>query len=377
MTTPAGPQHPHPVDPPHQAHQAHQTCQPHPVYPPKPAPGDRIAIVSPSAGLPGLFPLPYELGLRRLREEFLMEPVEYPTTRRMGASPRERADDLHAAFADPSVTAVMASIGGDDQITVLPHLDRELIRAHPKPFFGFSDNTNLHAFLWRTGIVSFHGASVMCELGRPGAMAAATADSLRAALFTSGPHELRPAERFRDVDVPWDDPAALVTEPATEPGGGWTWHLPKGAERVVEGRTWGGCLETLSQLLMADREVARDPAVYDGHVLFLETSEELPSAAEVFRTLRCLGERGLLARFTALVMGRAKRWSFQHPNGREERVRYAREQREAVLRALTAYAPGTPAVFDVDLGHTDPQYVIPYGGLVRVDGNERRITVTY
>jgi Uncharacterized proteins, homologs of microcin C7 resistance protein MccF len=33
-------------------------------------------------------------------------------------------------------------------------------------------------------------------------------------------------------------------------------------------------------------------------------------------------------------------------------------------------------VFDVDLGHTDPQIVIPYGGAVRVDGPARRITVT-
>ncbi|MET7382958.1 hypothetical protein ABZT08_29865 [Streptomyces sp. NPDC005526] len=29
------------------------------------------------------------------------------------------------------------------------------------------------------------------------------------------------------------------------------------------------------------------------------------------------------------------------------------------------------------LGHTDPQLVIPYGGLVRVDGPARRITVHY
>jgi muramoyltetrapeptide carboxypeptidase LdcA involved in peptidoglycan recycling len=46
---------------------------------------------------------------------------------------------------------------------------------------------------------------------------------------------------------------------------------------------------------------------------------------------------------------------------------------------LLAYlcAPNTTIVFDVDYGHTDPQLVIPYGGLVRVDGPARRITVTY
>ena len=114
-------------------------------YPPKPTPGDRVAVVSPSAGLPGVFPRPFELGLRRLREEFGLLPVEYPTTRRMGASSAERAADLHAAFADPGIAAVIASIGGDDQITVLPHLEGSLLRDNPKPFFGYSDNTCLLA----------------------------------------------------------------------------------------------------------------------------------------------------------------------------------------------------------------------------------------
>lgn len=350
------------------------TISAHPVHPPKPVPGDRIAVLSPSGGLPGILPLPFDLGLRRLREEFGLEPVEYPTTRKPDATPRQRADDIHAAFADPDIKAVMASIGGEDQITVLPLLDRELLRANPKPFFGFSDSTNLLLVLRNLGIVSYHGASVMTELGRPHAMDPVTADSLRAALFTSGPYELRPAERYRDIDRDWADPATFESAPATEPGGGWIWHGPA---RTVEGLAWGGNLEILSWLLMADREIARDPAEYEGGVLFLETSEELPSADEVFRILRNMGERGLLGRFAALLMGRAKAWSFQRPHDAEGRRRYADEQREAVLRALAAYAPETVVVLDVDLGHTDPQLVIPYGGVVRVDGVARRITVTY
>ncbi|WP_212910775.1 S66 peptidase family protein [Streptomyces sp. TS71-3] len=344
-----------------------------PLTPPKPVPGDRIAVVSPSAGLPEIFPRPYELGLERLRTEFGLEPVEYPATRKMGASPQQRADDLHAAFADPSVKAVMASIGGDDQITVLPLLDRALLRANPKPFFGYSDNINLLAYLFNTGIVGYHGGTVMCELGRPGAMAPLTAESLRAALFTSGPYELRPADRFTDVNGPWQSPETFDSEPATEPGGGWIWHRP---ERVVTGRSWGGNLEILSWLLAADREIP-DPAALDGGVLFLETSEELPGDVEVFRTLRNMGERGLLRRFSALLMARAKAWSFERPQDGPAKARYTRLQREAVLRALAAYAPETMAVFDVDFGHTDPQLVIPYGGEVRVDGPARRITVTY
>ncbi|MFJ3338915.1 S66 peptidase family protein [Streptomyces sp. NPDC086766] len=345
-----------------------------PAYPPKLVPGDRIAVISPSSGLPGLFPRPYELGLKRLREEFDLEPVEYPTTRKTGATSKERADDIHAAFADPTIKAVMASIGGDDQITVLPLLDRELIRANPKPFFGTSDNTNLLLFLRNLGIVGYHGASLMTELGRPHALHPLTADSVRTALFTAGPYELRATERYRDTDRDWADPATFATEPDSQPADGWIWHQP---ERVVEGRAWGGNLEVLSWLLMADREIERDTTAYEGDVLFLETSEEMPNGEEVFRILRSMGERGLLARFPALLMGRAKAWSFQQPNSIEARRRYAAEQREAMLRALAAYTPQTMAVFDVDFGHTDPQLVIPYGGLVTVDGPARRITVNY
>ncbi|MFE2475060.1 LD-carboxypeptidase [Streptomyces sp. NPDC059389] len=344
-----------------------------PLHPAKPRPGDRVAVLSPSSGLPGLLPLPYELGLRRLRDDFGLEPVEYPTTRTMGSSPRARAADIHAAFADPDVKAVFATIGGDDQITVLPHLDGDLLRANPKPFFGYSDNTNLLLYLRNAGIVGYHGGSVMVELGRPGALHPLTAGSLRAALFTSGEYELTAAGAFGDVNRPWEDPRTFESEPELEPGGGWIWH---NGGRVVEGIGWGGNLEIISWLLMAGRAVLPVDA-YAGNVLFLETSEEMPHAEEVYRILRNMGERGLLRQFPALLMGRAKAWSFENPRGGPERDGYRLRQREAVLRALHQYAPDTMAVFDVDLGHTDPQLVMPVGGRIRVDGPERRITVTY
>lgn len=52
------------------------------IYPPKPRPGDRVAVLSPPAGLPEMFPRPFELGLARLRDEYGLVPVEYPATRR-------------------------------------------------------------------------------------------------------------------------------------------------------------------------------------------------------------------------------------------------------------------------------------------------------
>ncbi|MEV5629525.1 S66 family peptidase [Micromonospora tulbaghiae] len=343
-----------------------------PVYPAKPQPGDRVAVVSPSAGLPGLFPHVYELGLRRLRDELGLEPVEYPTTRVMGADPRDRARDLTAAFADPTITAVLATVGGDDLITVTPHLDDEVLRANPKPYFGYSDNTNVLNHLYRLGVVGYHGGSVLVHLGRSGKPHPLTLDSLRAALFTSGWYELTPAPEWGDEPCDWRDPATLAEEPPMYPSDGWRWHGPA---RVVQGRTWGGNLEIVHWLAAADR--VPSAAELAGSVLVVETSEEMPPAEEVFRIVRNLGERGLLAGFPAIVVGRPKAWDFARPHSVAERLAWGEEQRAAILRAIGPYADDPVVVFDVDLGHTDPQVIIPYGGEIRVDALERRIAVRY
>ncbi|MFI7064610.1 S66 peptidase family protein [Kribbella sp. NPDC050124] len=333
-------------------------------------PGDRVAIVSPSGGLPELFPAPYELGLQRLRS-WELEPVEYPTTRKLGTTPQQRAADLHAAWSDPSIRAVIASIGGDDQLTVLKHLDPEVFRANPKPFYGYSDNTNLLNFLYFHGLPAYHGGSVMVQFGRGGAMHPDSERSLRAALFTPGDFDLTPATGWTDHDRDWADPSVLETEPELFDGTGWTWS---GSE-PVSGRLWGGCLEILDWQLSANRWM-RPVDSYDG-VLFLETSEEMPTAEQVYRILRNFGERGLLERFDAVLWGRPKSWALDHHTTPAEAVAYVTGQYLAVDRALTEYNPSALVVKGLDIGHTDPQQVLPYGGQVTITPATQRITVTY
>jgi muramoyltetrapeptide carboxypeptidase LdcA involved in peptidoglycan recycling len=341
--------------------------------PPKPAPGARVAVVSPSWAGPGAYPAVHELAMRRLREELGVEPAEYPTTRRLGASARDRAADLMAAFADPDIGAVMASIGGDDQITVLPYLDPDAVIGTPKPFFGYSDNTNLLNWLWNLGIVSYHGGSTMAHLGRGGVPHPVSLASLRSALFTNDEIAITPVDAFSEDPVGWDTPEALTDEPPQRASRGWTWHR---GDAVVEGPTWGGNLEVLHWILAANRWV-RPVEDYAGCVLLIETSEEMPPATEVFRMLRNVGERGLLEQFPAVVVGRPKAAHFGPPRTDEQRATYAAEQRDAIIRALDAYAPRAMAVFDVDIGHTDPQWVVPYGGLMRLDGPAGTIHARY
>jgi muramoyltetrapeptide carboxypeptidase LdcA involved in peptidoglycan recycling len=341
-------------------------------YPPKPRPGDRVAVISPSFGAPAAFPAIYELGLRRLRDELGLEPVEYPTTRASSAGARDRARDVSAAFADSTVTAVLATIGGHDLITVTPFIDSAAVAANPKPFFGFSDNTNLLNHLYGLGVVAYHGGSVMVHLGRPGGLHPVTVESTRAALFTSDWFELRPSPDYSDEPGDWNDARTLEDTPRMFPSAGWQWQGPA---TVVEGPTWGGNLEIISWLLQAGRV---GPSVdYAGCVLVIETSQELPPDVEVYRILRNMGERGLLAGFPAVLVGRAKAWHFDRRLSPDEKRAYADGQRAAVTRALAEYNPDTVVVFDLDIGHTDPQQIIPYGGTVRVDAVERRITVRY
>ena len=342
-------------------------------YPPKLAPGDQVAIVSPSWAGAGVFPLVHERGLTALRDELGLIPVEFPTTRQVGASAQERARDLNAAFADPEIKAVMAVIGGDDQLTVLPYLDADIIGANPKAYFGYSDNTNLLNYLWNLGIVSYHGGSTLVHFARPGGVHPAFISSMRHALFDSVIVDIGPVARFTDLQADWEDLSTLDNPLPTTDEPGWHWH---NATRVVTGPTWGGNLEILHWNLAAGRWVQPNDR-YRGCVLMLETSEEMPAADEVFRMLRNIGERGLLAEFAAVVFAKPKAWHGHAPLNEAERAVFRAEQEAAVLRALAIYNPDAVFVFGPDFGHTDPQYVLPYGGLMTVDGPEKRISVQY
>jgi muramoyltetrapeptide carboxypeptidase LdcA involved in peptidoglycan recycling len=337
------------------------------------SPGDRVAVLSPSFAAPAVFPQVHELGLRRIRDELGLEPVEFPTTRVHGAPPADRAADLMAAWADPSIRAVFATIGGDDQITVLPYLDPEVFRADPKPFFGFSDNTNLLNWLWFHGIPAFHGGSTMVHLARGAGIDPEHLTSLRTALFEKTELEIHPVAEFCEEEFGWDKPEALTRSSPSVPSPGRFWHQP---DRVVTGPSWGGCLEILHWNLAAGRWI--HPAErYAGSVLLLETSEEMPSAKEVFTMLRNAGERGLLRQFPAVLVATAKGTVFFDPKPPEWRDAYREEQRAAVLQVMAMYHPEAMVVFGVDFGHTSPQWVLPYGGRITVDGPARRITAHY
>lgn len=339
---------------------------------PKPVPGDRVAVLSPAFAAPAVAPELHEQALRRLRELTGLVPVEYPTTRLLDASPEARAADVNAAFADPSIRAILATIGGDDQILVVPHLDAALPLADPKPFLGYSDNTNILNWLWGLGVRGYYGGSTAVHLGPGPAVDDVHLRSLRAALLDGGTVEITEPGESEDVGRRWADPRALSEygeRVATEE---WTWSGPRVR---VEGRTWGGCLEVIDQLALADRL----PTAYDlrGGILLLETSEERPPASWVARWVRGLGERGMLDAVAGVVVARPPVSDFEFLPSASEADALRAAQRDAVIETVARYNPDAVVCVGVPFGHTRPQWIVPYGGTMVLDGATRTITAAY
>lgn len=343
------------------------------VHPKKARPGDKVAVLSPSFAAPGVAPAVHEQAMTRLAQVTGLVPVEYPTTRRVNATPQDRAADLNAAFADPEIRAVLATIGGDDQITVVPHLDLALVREDPKPFLGYSDNTNILCWLWTQGVAGFYGGSTQVHLGPGPAVDACHRLSLRAALLTGERLEVTEPGESEDLGRDWSDPAALTEygeREATEP---WSWAGPA---RSVAGPTWGGCIEVLQWILTAGRFPA-DPAVITGGILLLETSEEIIPAQEFGWILRSLGERGLLAAADAVLVGRPPVANLEKRPSVRERAAHRASQRDVAIEVVGRYNPDAVVCVGVPFGHTRPQWILPYGGEITVDGVERKVWSDY
>lgn len=331
-------------------------------------PGDRIAAVSPSWGGPGTFPARYEAGKRQFEQTFGVEIVEMAHTRAsadwLRANPAARAEDLMAAFADPTIAGIVASIGGDDSIRLLPHLNLAVIRGNPKVFLGFSDTTSLHLACHAAGLASFYGPSLMAGFAENGGMHRFTAEALRKALFEVEPiglvapnQEGWTAERSN-----WGDPAAQARtrrlHPADPP------RMLQGSG-IVLGRLLGGCAEVLE---MAKGTAWWPPlAAWDGAILFYETSEEAPDPGYVRYWLRNFAAQGILGRLAGMLMARPDPGSDMSYRGRLE---------TAVVETLAEEGlAGLPVLSGLDFGHTQPMLTLPYGAMARIDCAAATVTI--
>ena len=331
------------------------------IKPEKLQPGDKVATVSLSWGGPGAFPERYEAGKRQLREEFGVAVVEMPHTLRdplwLQHNPQARADDLMQAFADPSVRAIISTIGGDDSIRLVPFLDLDLMRANPKIFLGYSDATVIHLACLKAGLGSFYGPSIMAGFAENGGMFPYMVDSVRNTLFSLAPIGRIPpnATGWTAEFLDWAESELQARRRELTPSTGWRFLQGRGVRR---GRLIGGCLEVLSWLRGTDVWPGCD--LWRGAILFLETSEEAPPPSAVLWELRVYAAMGILKEIAGILFGRPG-----GPVPPEQFDAYDQAIRQVIheeegLRDL-------PVVTQMDFGHTDPMFVLPYGVEAEID----------
>lgn len=133
---------------------------------------DKVMIISPSASIMDVSDVEEQLTRgEKILNDFGLQVVYGKNAKGKllykSGTREERLYDLHNAFSDPEIKAVIFTQGGENSNELLPFIDWEIIRKNPKFFFGNSDITVLmNAFYAKTGVVSFHGTDLLWGLGK-------------------------------------------------------------------------------------------------------------------------------------------------------------------------------------------------------------------
>jgi len=242
----------------------------------------------------------------------------------LSAPDAQRAYDLHSAFADPNIRAVMCARGGYGSQRLLPLLDFDLIRRNPKIITGYSDITALHiAFNQRCSLVTYHAPMIAADFGNEGfgvsEADAATLHSFQSALFASSNKKPRifkpiPGKRVGNNSPPFP---ALPHHPIV-----------------------GGNLSVVTATLGTPYEI-----ITRNRILFLEEINEPPYRID--RMLTQLQQAGKLDDAAGFLFG-----DFTPLSPHEFKT----------LLANIKIPPGKPIIMGFPGGHTSPNITLRLGG---------------
>lgn len=295
------------------------------ILPPFLRKGDTIAIAAPAGPLRD--EEEFARGLRILADMGFKTKYRPNVFRRHGylaGDDQQRLAELHEFWQDPEVGAIMAARGGYGCLRLLPDLDWELIRRHPKMLIGFSDLTVLLcAMEQQAGLAAFHGPMLTT-------LARSDRDSLEslAELLVGRPQrEIRP----KKLEI-----------------------LKKGQTR---GRLLAGNLACLTHLL----GTAFEPD-WQGRIVVLEDVGEPPYRID--RLLTQLAMAGRLERISGLILGGFDRCG---------------EDPEPIWnRALELLAKrNIPIWADFPAGHGSSNRVLPMGIMAEMDSARGALLLHY
>ena len=329
------------------------------IRPPRLQPGGTIGIVSPSWGGAGAFPHRLEQGIRQIEALGFGVKIGAHALNQHGHvsdSAQNRAADLHAFFADPQVSVILSSIGGDHSCHLLPLLDLDLIRSHPKILIGFSDitvlNVALHAAL---GLVTFNGPALLTDFAERPQMYAYTRRILLDVVTRAEPAgQITPASEWTEEFQDWEKKLDLHRPRQMQPSSGWSW-LKAG---FAEGPLLGGCIESLNHL-----RGTRFWPNWSGAIFFWETSEEKPPSEKIDGLLMDYENMGVLDQISGMLVGRPMRYSDEEKQA----------LREVILERTSRY--NFPVLTDMDFGHTAPQMTLPLGIRAQIDSARQQFAL--
>jgi muramoyltetrapeptide carboxypeptidase len=287
------------------------------IMPPLLSPGDCVGIVAPASHLPKENEEYLQQGLGRLRKMGFEIRCSPSLLKRkhlyLAGKDQERAQELMEMFLDPEVKAILCTRGGYGAQRIIPYLDPDVIRSHPKPLVGCSDITVLLIYLLQQCfVIPFHGPNIATRQ------------------FVEGDEEMEQSLK-----------AALTTSPSI---GEITCSVLRRGE--AHGEIMGGCLSSLVTALGTPYE----PDL-GGKVLFVEDVNEPPY--KIDRMLTHLKSAGKLTRVRGAVFG-------QMPGCDTENGLL----RDVIVDALGAI-PG-PILFGFPTGHGPRNLTIPLGVPVQV-----------
>ncbi len=242
---------------------------------------------------------------------------------------KARAADVNAMFADDSVRAVFAVRGGWGCARILPWLDFDLIRAHPKLLVGFSDITALHlAFAAKAGFTTIHGPNAASSWGK------LSWDAFRALAFDG-------AMPLYSTPLGSDD--RLVQRSG---------RIRTFRDGKASGRLIGGNLTVLCALM--GTPYLPD---FDGAILFLEDVDE--AEYRIDRMLTQLALAGVLGKVAGVVFGQCTSCSATGSNLGGFSLSQVLQQHLEPL--------GVPAFQGALFGHIANQYSLPVGVRAEID----------
>jgi len=237
-----------------------------------------------------------------------------------------RAENLTRIWLNPEVKAVVAGTGGYGAVRLLPYLDPETFRKHPKSFVGYSDITALHLWLMRRAQLRvFHGPTLDDLFPGP---SDASAYSLITALSTPRPETKLGRDIARSVR-----PGSAV------------------------GRLTGGNLSLVQQTIGTPYEIDTRDAI-----LFLEETRDPMSVVD--ERLLHLRSAGLLRHVRGIVFG-------QLSVDRSEEDEF-----EDFLLDLVSDLE-VPILMDFPAGHEVPNLTLPLGTEVEIVADETTGWLSY